>query len=154
MKTATNGRWPQNMKSGISQQPLAGSYSNFILKQDKTECTKVSNEDDLQRKTTSNGRPQIWKVEYTSNHWLKLNQIWNLSYWDHTRVDEGIKWTQPPTKDLKIWKVEYLSNHGSDLTQIWNLSCWDQTRVYKGITYRWPQQKRTSKYDKSNIRSY
>ena len=29
MKTTSNGTWPQNIKSGISQQPLIGSYFNF-----------------------------------------------------------------------------------------------------------------------------
>ena len=32
IKTTSNGRRPQNIKSGISQQPLIGSYSNFQLK--------------------------------------------------------------------------------------------------------------------------
>ena len=32
MKTASNGRRLQNIKSGISQKPLIGSYSNFKLK--------------------------------------------------------------------------------------------------------------------------
>ena len=32
MKTTSHGRRPQNIKSGISQQPLIGSYSNFKLK--------------------------------------------------------------------------------------------------------------------------
>jgi hypothetical protein len=32
MKTTSNGRRPQNIKSGISQQPLIGSSSNFKLK--------------------------------------------------------------------------------------------------------------------------
>ena len=31
MKSSSNGRWPQNIKSGISQQLLIGSYSNFKL---------------------------------------------------------------------------------------------------------------------------
>jgi hypothetical protein len=31
MKTTFNGRQPQNMKSGISQQPLVGTYSNLKL---------------------------------------------------------------------------------------------------------------------------
>ena len=31
MKTTSNGRQPQNMKRGISQQPLVGSYSNLKL---------------------------------------------------------------------------------------------------------------------------
>ena len=32
MKTASKGRRHQNIKSGIHQQPLIGSYSNFKLK--------------------------------------------------------------------------------------------------------------------------
>ena len=32
IKTTSNGRRPQNIKSGISQQPLIGSHSNFKLK--------------------------------------------------------------------------------------------------------------------------
>ena len=31
MKTTSHGRLPQNIKSGISQQPLIGSYSNLKL---------------------------------------------------------------------------------------------------------------------------
>ena len=31
MKTTYTGRWPQNIKTGISQQPLIGSSSNFKL---------------------------------------------------------------------------------------------------------------------------
>ena len=29
MKTTSDGRRPQNIKSGLSQQPLIGSYSNI-----------------------------------------------------------------------------------------------------------------------------
>ena len=32
MKTTSYGRQPQNIKSGISQLPLMGSYSNFKIK--------------------------------------------------------------------------------------------------------------------------
>ena len=32
MKMTSSGRQPQNMESGISQQPLVGSYSNLKLK--------------------------------------------------------------------------------------------------------------------------
>ena len=135
----SNERWPQNMKSRISQKPL---------------------------------------------HWLDLNQIWNLSYWDQTRVEKGYqmkttsngRWPQgvsiednlqwkmtsngrwPPTEDdLKIWKVEYLRNHWLDPTQIWNLSYRDQIKVQKDI--KWGrtqieddlQRKMTSKYETENI---
>ena len=37
---------------------------------------------------------KIWKVEYLSNHWMDLTQIWNLSYWDQIKVQKGIKWGQ------------------------------------------------------------
>ena len=37
-------------------------------------------EDDLKRKTTSNGRqPRLLKVEYLSNYWSHISQISNLS---------------------------------------------------------------------------
>ena len=148
-------------ESRISQQPLVGSYSNLKLK-------LMGSNQSVQRyemKTTSNGRRppteedlKIWKVEYLSNHWLDLTQIWNLSLWDQTRVYKGMKWRRPPMEDdLKIWKVEYLSNHWSDLTQIWNWSYCDQPRVYKCMSWRrLPmeddlQGKMTSKYGKLNI---
>ena len=45
------------MKSGIYQQPLGGSYSNLKLKLlGSNQFTKVSNEDNLQQKTSSNER--------------------------------------------------------------------------------------------------
>ena len=31
MKLTSNGRWPQNIESGISQQPLGRSYPNVKL---------------------------------------------------------------------------------------------------------------------------
>ena len=154
-KTTTNGRRPQNMKSGISQQPLVGSYSNLKLKlwdqirvYKGIKSRRPPAEDDL----------KIWKVEYFSFHWSDLTQIWNWSKYDQIRAYKDIKWRRPPKEDdhqplvrsysnlklklwvqirvykgikwrrlpveddLKIWKVEYLSNHWSDLTQIWNLS--------------------------------
>ena len=78
----SNGRWPQNMKSGISQQPLVGSYSNFKLK-------PIGSNQGVQRyqlKMTCSGRwplmeddLKILKVEYLSNHWSDLPKISNLS---------------------------------------------------------------------------
>jgi hypothetical protein len=76
---------------------------------------------------TSNGsRPpteddlKIWEVEYISNHWSDLTQIWNLSYWDQTKVQKGTKWRQPQMEDdLQRKKTsKYLSNIWSDFTQI------------------------------------
>ena len=72
----------QIFKNQFSQQPLVGSYSNLKLKliglsQRVQRC---------QMKMTSNGRRpkmeddlKIWKVEYLSNHWPDLAQIWNFS---------------------------------------------------------------------------
>ena len=88
-KTTSNGRWPpmeskpQNIKGGISQQPVNGSYSNFKLKlMGLNQNWNAWNEDYLQWKTTSNGRQppmeddlQILKAEYISNHWSDLPQI-------------------------------------------------------------------------------
>jgi hypothetical protein len=79
MKTTSNGRRPQKVQSGVSQQPLIGLFSNFKLKfGDQTERKhgrQPQMEDDLKWKMTSNGRrPQmeddlkILKVEYLSNH--------------------------------------------------------------------------------------
>ena len=57
MKMTLNGRQPQNIESGISPQPLFGSYSNFKLKlKNQTILLNPSNEDDLQWETTPNGR--------------------------------------------------------------------------------------------------
>ena len=188
-KTTSNGRQPQNLKSGISQQPLVGSYSNSNLK--LIGSTQIVHR--YQIKMTSNVKQppteddlKIWKVEYLSIHWSDLTQIWNCSYWDQIRLYTGINWgclkrkktsngrqpqymksrisqqpqlrsysnlklkpigsnqsvqryqmkmtyngRQSPLEDnLKIWKVEYINNHWSYLTQIWNLNYWDQTRVH------------------------
>ena len=83
MKTTSSGRRPQNMESGISQQPLVRSYSNLKLE-------LIWSNQSVQRyqmKMTSNGRwppadddLKIWQVEYLSNHWSDLTQIWNWSY--------------------------------------------------------------------------
>ena len=57
-KTSPNGRWPQNIKSWISQKPLIGPPSNFKHKRswDQTNVEKGFNEEDLQWKTTFNWR--------------------------------------------------------------------------------------------------
>ena len=54
----------------------------------KPEETGVSNEDDLQwrKKPPAEDDLEIRKLEYLINHWLDLTQIWNLSYWDQTKV--------------------------------------------------------------------
>jgi hypothetical protein len=59
MKMAFTGRQPQNIKTGISQQPLIGSSSNFKLKVLGPE----QNGKLINTKMTSNGRqPQNIKI--------------------------------------------------------------------------------------------
>ena len=83
MKTTSNGRRPQNIKSWISQQPLIGSSLNFKLKlrgqnqnQKWLKWWRPPMEDDL----------RILKVEYLSDHWLDLPQILNLCSGDQTEL--------------------------------------------------------------------
>ena len=47
------GRRPQNIKSGISKQPLIGSFLNFEFK------LRWPNQNGIEIKTTSNGRLKI-----------------------------------------------------------------------------------------------
>ena len=149
-KTLSIGRWPQIIKSGISQQPLIRSSSNFKLK------LREPNKKMLQMKTTSIRRqPQmeddlkILNMEYLSNHWSDLLQIFNLSskatsniksgisqqplVWSSSNFKLKLRWTnqnkkcfkrrRPPMEDgLKISKAEFLSKHWSDLPQILNLN--------------------------------
>ena len=63
------------------------------------------------------------KLEYLSNCWQDLTQIWNLRLSDRTKLYQYFKWRQPPMQDdIRISKVKYLHNHWSDLTQILNLN--------------------------------
>ena len=76
MKTTSDGRRPQHIKSWISQQPLIGSYSNLKLKlrgpNQNRKCLKW-------RRPPMEDELKILKAEYFSNHWLDLPQISNLS---------------------------------------------------------------------------
>ena len=67
MKTTSNGRPPQNIKSGISQQPLIGSYPNFEL---RLKRPKKSVQILQWRWPPIEDDPKILKVEYLSNHLL------------------------------------------------------------------------------------
>ena len=56
---------------------------------------------------------KILIVEYVSNHWLDLPQIFNLG----VKLNDG--WNEVPIEDdLKIFKVEILRKPTVDLTQI------------------------------------
>ena len=82
MKTTSDGRRPQNIKSGISQQALIGSSSNFKLKLRGPNQIKSGLE--FEMKTTSD-RPvmeedlKILKVVYLSKHYLDFPKISKLS---------------------------------------------------------------------------
>ena len=94
IKTTSNGRRPQNIKSWISQQPLIGSSSNFKLKlrglNQNQKCLKWRGppmEDDI----------KISKVEYLRNHWSDLPKILNLSSGDQTKIktawnEDDLQW--------------------------------------------------------------
>jgi hypothetical protein len=94
MKTTSNGRQPQNVKSWISQQPLIGASSNFNLKlrgpNKNNKCLKWRRpplEDDL----------KILKVEYLSNQSSDPPQILNLSSAEQTKIinasnEDNLQW--------------------------------------------------------------
>ena len=51
------------------------------------DVQNISNEDDLEKKMTSNGRlPKIAKFEYLSNHWSDLSQTLNLGLYDEAKL--------------------------------------------------------------------
>ena len=89
----------------------------------------------------------ILKVEYLSNCWLDLPQILNWEYGDQTKIDNVLKWRQPPMEDdLNIFQVEYLSiNHWLDLPQILDLHLGDQIKIKNFLKWRWPPVEATSK---------
>ena len=125
IKTTSNGRQPQNIKSWIYQQPLIGSSSNFKLKlrgpnQHQKSLKWRSSGDQTKIKHSSNGRRppmednlRILKVEYISNHWSDLPEISNFMSGDQTKIYNT--WNED---NLNILLVKYLSNHYSDLPQI------------------------------------
>ena len=71
MKTTSNGRQPQNVKSGRSQQPLTMDYTQILnlSLDDQPYFTNHWNKDDL----------KILKGECLSNHFLDHTQILKLS---------------------------------------------------------------------------
>jgi hypothetical protein len=89
-------------------------------------------EDDLPWKTTSIGRrPQIFKLEYFSNHWSDLPNILNLSLVDQT-----------------IWAT-------TDLIQILNLSLGNKTKIEMktASNVRQPDNIKSVSYNLTLIRS-
>ena len=90
MKTTSNGRQLQNIKSGIFQQPLIESSSNCKRKMKGPNQNWIL----LEMKMEGGNR---------SKNCLYLTQILDVSLSEHTKV--------------KIFREEYLSNLLSDLTQ-------------------------------------
>ena len=66
-------------------QLLVGSYPKFKLqlRGEKLKYTEVPDEDDLQRKTTSNDK----KVKYLRNRWSDITQILNVSSGNKTTYE-------------------------------------------------------------------
>ena len=113
MKTTSNGRQPQNMKSEISLNHLSDHLQ--ILNLYWGDQTKIKNFFKW-RQPPMEDNLKIFKVEYLSNQWSDLPQIWNLCVGDQTKIKSFLKWRQPPMDDdHKKIQVEYLSNHWSDL---------------------------------------
>ena len=74
-----HGRWPQNIKSWISQQPLIGFSSNLKLKLRGTNPYKKYS---TQRQAPVKDDLKILKLEYLNNHWSDFLQILNLGLGD------------------------------------------------------------------------
>ena len=94
-KKTSNGRRPQNIKSGISQKLLIGSYSNLNFSLDDQIIFYNS---EKRRKPPMDDDINILKVEYLSNTLLDHNQILNFLD-DQTIFYKSLKWRQTPMED-------------------------------------------------------
>jgi hypothetical protein len=76
-----NGRWPQNIKSEISQHPLVRSFSNLKLKWIKPKCTEATNK---------------FKI---------LTKLWILRQKCIEALNQKMtsNWKQPKTEDGPVW---------------------------------------------------
>ena len=82
---------------------LSNPWSDFtqisnLSSGDQAKFKNTQNEDDLQRKTTSNGRRppmeddlKILKLEYISNHWSDFPQTLNLSLGNQAKIKNAWK---------------------------------------------------------------
>ena len=76
MKTTSNGRRPQNIKSWISQQPLIGSFSNLKL----TLRGPNQNKKILEMKTKPKGRrPQNIKSCISQQPLIRSSNFFEIS---------------------------------------------------------------------------
>ena len=115
MKTTSTGRWPQNIKSWISQQPITGSSSDFklnVLGLNQKHSGDQPNSKMLEMKPTSNEKNKNTKS------WISQPQlIWpfsnfKLKLWGQNQIKKFLKWRRTPIEDtLKLLNVEYLINH-------------------------------------------
>ena len=80
------------------------------------EIRRPSMEDNLQMEEDI----KICKVEYISNHWLDLPQIFNLSSWDQTTT------TQIRHQNMLNNSA---TNHWFDLPKILNINSGDQNLI-------------------------
>ena len=98
-----DGRRPQNIKSGISQQPLIGSYSNFKLRVRRSQqSVKI-----LQMKTTSHKRrPQNIKSgiyqEPLIGSYSNFKKLLQILQWKTT-----LKYQKGNISATTVWIVTY-----------------------------------------------
>ena len=130
----------------------------------KSNFNNVSNEDNLQWKTTSTGRlPQISKVKYLSNYWSNLPHLLNLDLYDQSKLYKRFKWRRPPMEDDRKWKTT--SNIKSKISQqllaksfpnfklrvMWPKRTLQMFEMKTTSNGRWPQIEGYLKYRKWNI---
>ena len=122
MKITSNGRQPQNIKIGISQEPLIGSYSNCKLKlRWPNHILQI-----LKMKTTSNGRQhQNIKSGISQQQLIGLYSNFKVKLRWPNHILQILK--RKTTSNGRWPQVEYLSKQLLDHTQILNLSMDDQT---------------------------
>jgi hypothetical protein len=119
MKSASNGRQPQNIKSGTSQQPLIGSYSHFKL---RLRWPKYSAQI-LQMKTTSRGRqPQNIKSGISQQPLIGSYSNFKLEL----RLPK-IKCANPWNEDNLKWKTTSKYQKGN----ISETTVWIMTSSYR-----------------------
>jgi hypothetical protein len=56
---------------------------------------------------------KILKVEYLSNHWSDLSQIWNLSLWDQTKIKNCSNRRQPPNIKSEISQQPLIGSYSN-----------------------------------------
>jgi hypothetical protein len=163
----SNGRWPENIKSGLSRQPLMDHnfklklrWSNHILQILKQRQPPMR--DDIKILKVEYLRNHLWDEYFTHklirpNYILQILQMKTPSNgrWPPMEDYKSYKWRWPPIEDdLKILKVEYFGNHSLDHTQISKLTLEVQSIFYKSLKWWWPPLKDNLKILKLEYISY